>query len=147
MNTINKYHPARSVFGDIEKWFEPFQARFDLEKNDLFATDWTPAVDIKDEKDKFIIHADLPGVKAKDIDVSLEKGILTIKGEREAEKKTEKENYVHTERSKGTFMRRFSLPDTVDAENIEANSQDGILEVVLHKTAESGARKINVGEK
>ncbi len=143
-NDINQYRPARSVFSELQKLFEPLQTTSPFGKNDVFATDWIPAVDIKDENDKFIIHADIPGVNAKDIDIQLENNILTIKGSRETEQKEEKNNYVHIERSKGTFMRRFSLPDSIDPNKIEAGSKDGILELILYKTKESGSRKINV---
>lgn len=141
---VRHRHPAHYLMKELENWFDPFQPRSNEE---VFASEWTPVVDIKDEKDKFVIHADVPGVKANDIEVNLEKGILTIKGKREYEQKEEKDNYVHVERSKGSFMRRFSLPDSVDADNIEASTKDGVLEIILHKTRESGARKITVSEK
>lgn len=142
-NELYQYRPARTLFNEFQRFLEPWQNNL-LSKNDVFATDWIPAVDIKDENDKFIIHADIPGVNAKDIDVQLENNILTIKGSRESELKEEKGNFVHMERSKGTFMRSFSLPDTVDSENIKAKSKDGILEVILQKTKQNGSRKISV---
>lgn len=144
-NDLFPYRSNRSLLNEFQRILEPWQSNF-LSKDDVFATDWVPAVDIKDENDKFIIHADVPGVNAKDIDVQLENNILTIKGSRESQSKEEKNDFVHIERSKGTFMRRFSLPDTVNSENIQAKCKDGILEVVLHKTKETGSRKITVKE-
>lgn len=146
MSTSNLHRPTRTMFSELEKFFEPLQSTYSVGKNDIFASDWVPAVDIEDKNDKFIIHADIPGVSAKDIEIHLENNVLTIKGQRESEQKVEKNNYVYTERSKGTFMRRFSLPDTVDADKIEAKSKDGILQITLHKSKESGSRKINVSE-
>ena len=107
-------------------------------------SDWTPAVDIKEEAERFVLHADIPGVSADDIEVSMEKGILTVKGERKHESTESAEGYKRLERSHGVFIRRFSLPDSVDSENISASSQDGVLEVVLPKQAPQQPRKIEV---
>jgi HSP20 family protein len=107
-------------------------------------SDWTPAVDIKEEDNQYLIHADIPGVKAGDIEVSMEKGVLTIKGERKHESTESSDGYKRVERSHGVFMRRFSLPDSVDAENISASSQDGVLEVVIPKAEPEQPRRIQV---
>ena len=107
-------------------------------------SDWTPAVDIKEEEDRFVLHADIPGVSADDIDVSMEKGILTVKGERRHESTESKEGYKRLERSHGVFIRRFSLPDSVDAEHIAASSKDGVLEVILPKQQPQQPRRIEV---
>lgn len=107
-------------------------------------SDWTPAVDIKEEPDRFLLHADIPGVKADDIEVSMDKGILTIKGERKHESTESKEGFKRVERSHGVFMRRFALPDGVDGENITASSNDGVLEVVLPKSEPEKPRRISV---
>ena len=96
-------------------------------------SDWTPAVDIKEEADRFVIHADVPGVDPKDIEVNMENGVLTIKGQRESEKKEEREGYKRIERVRGSFFRRFSLPDTADAEKINAKAKNGVLELVIPK--------------
>lgn len=105
---------------------------------------WRPAVDIREESNRFVILADLPGVDPKDIEITMEKGVLTIKGERAAEEKQEKEGYRRVERVRGTFYRRFSLPDTADAEHIEAKGKNGVLEITLPKVAEVQPRKISV---
>jgi HSP20 family protein len=106
--------------------------------------DWTPAVDIKEEKNAYIIHADIPGVDPKDIEVQMENGVLTVKGERESEKKEEREGYKRIERSKGSFFRSFSLPDSVDGDKISAKSKNGVLEVTIPKTTKNGSKKITV---
>ena len=87
--------------------------------------DWTPAVDIQENAESFIIHADLPGVKVADIEVTAENGLLTIKGVRDSKKIEEKDNYKRIERFSGSFMRRFTLPETADVDNINAASRDG----------------------
>ena len=122
-----------------------FEGRAPSEDNGSVVTsDWVPAVDVKEEADRFVIHADIPGVKPEDIDVHMEHGMLTIKGERESEKKEEREGYKRIERSRGSFYRRFSLPETADADKIAANSKDGVLEVIIPKQAEVQPRKIEV---
>jgi HSP20 family protein len=111
-------------------------------ENDV--ADWAPAVDIIEEKDRFVLRADVPGVKPEDIDVSMDAGVLTVSGERKTESTTEEAGYRRVERATGRFYRRFSLPDTADAENIAAKSSNGILEVVIPKLPEVQARRITV---
>lgn len=107
-------------------------------------SDWSPAVDIKEEEERFLIHADIPGVSADDIEVSMEEGVLTIKGERKHESTESGKDYKRLERSHGVFIRRFSLPDTVDANNISASSQNGVLELILPKSVPQQPRRIEV---
>jgi HSP20 family protein len=106
--------------------------------------DWAPAVDIREEDKQFVIHADLPGVEAKDIDVSLEKGILTLRGARKLEKRDEKNGFRRVERISGEFYRSFSLPDTADSQAVKARFANGVLEVVIPKQAQVLPRKISV---
>jgi len=108
------------------------------------ASDWVPAVDIKEDDKHFTITADLPGVDAKDIDVHAENGVLTICGERESEKKEEREGYKRIERSYGSFFRRFSLPDTADTDKISAKADNGVLTVTIPKHAKVLPKKIEV---
>ncbi|MDP3875500.1 MAG: Hsp20/alpha crystallin family protein [Methylobacter sp.] len=106
--------------------------------------EWTPAVDIKEEADKFVIYADIPGVKPEAIDVSMEAGVLTVKGEKESEIKTEKEGYKRVERTSGSFYRRFSLPDSADGEAINAKCKLGVLEIIIPKREAIKPKRINV---
>ena len=122
--------------------FDPNRRADDTSR--IEGSDWTPAVDIKEEGDRYLLHADIPGVKADDIEVSMDKGVLTIKGERKHESTESKEGYKRVERSHGVFMRRFSLPDGVDGENISASSKDGVLEVVIPKSEPEKPRRIEV---
>lgn len=108
------------------------------------ASDWVPAVDIKEEPDCFLIRADVPGVDPKAIEVHAENGMLTIKGERESEKKEEKAGYKRVERVYGSFFRRFSLPDTADTDKISAKSNNGVLEIRVPKHEKVQPRKIAV---
>jgi len=112
----------------------------------VVTSDWTPAVDIKESEHAFTIIADIPGVDPKDIEVHMENGMLTIKGERESEKKEEKEGYKRVERSYGSFYRRFSMPDTADADKIAAKSKNGVLEITIPKHEKLQPRKISVQE-
>jgi len=114
------------------------------EANIATASDWVPAVDIKEDKDSFIIKADLPGIDPKDIEVHAEGGMLTIRGERESEKKEERTGYKRIERSYGSFFRRFTLPDTADTDKITAKGNNGVLEIRIPKHEKLQPRKITV---
>ena len=106
--------------------------------------EWAPAVDIKEEADKFVIQADLPGVKSEEIDVSMEEGVLTIRGERKTDASTNKEGYKRIERTHGTFYRRFSLPDTANPDAVSAKFNLGVLEIVIPKREPVQPKRINV---
>ena len=106
--------------------------------------DWVPAVDIKEEDKQFVLHADLPGVDAKDIEVSLEKGVLTIRGRRAAEAREETDGYRRVERVSGEFFRRFTLPDTADSTAVKAKFVNGVLEVQIPKQPTVLPRRISV---
>ena len=127
---------------EVNRLFET--SRFGDEETGNMLADWMPAVDIKEEPAQFVIHADLPGVDLKDIEVTLENGVLTLKGQRASEKKEETENYRRIERVRGTFLRRFSLPDAVDAEKVAAKCKDGVLELVVPKREAAQPRRIAI---
>ena len=95
--------------------------------------EWVPAVDIKEEAERYVLFADLPGVSPSTIDVGMENGILTLSGIRETEAKTNREAYKRVERLHGSFHRRFSLPDTVDSDGISARYANGVLEIIIPK--------------
>jgi HSP20 family protein len=106
---------------------------------------FAPAVDIYEEKDAYFVKAELPGVKAEDVHVSVENGVLTLKGERKFEREEKRENYHRIERSYGEFTRSFSLPKTVDAENVRANMAEGVLTLTIPKKAAPEPKRIQVG--
>lgn len=113
--------------------------------NDYSAVaDWVPAVDIIEEKQRFVLRADVPGVNAEDIDVSMDNGVLSISGERHAIATTDDSGVQRIERATGRFLRRFTLPDAADAETIAARCSNGILEVTIPKMPEIQARRITV---
>lgn len=113
-------------------------------RKDVFLT---PAVDIIDEKDHIKVRADLPGMKKDDIEVSLDSGILTIKGEKKEEKEVKEKDYLRSERYYGAFHRSFTLPSGVDAQKVNAAYKDGVLEVLLPKKEEAKAKQVKVDVK
>ena len=146
MNVV-RYEPwslLNQLHNEIDQMVTPRRRRVNEEGVSIAASDWTPAVDIKEEVDRFVITADVPGVDPKDIEVHMENGILTIKGARLTESKEEREGYKRVERVRGSFYRRFSLPDTANAEAISAKSQHGVLEVVIPKQQKLQPRRIQV---
>ena len=105
---------------------------------------WVPAVDVMEEKERFVLRADVPGVAATDIDVNMEDGVLTVSGERHAESRDDIDGLRRFERASGRFSRRFTLPETADAEHIAAKSANGILEVTIPKLPQVQPRRITV---
>lgn len=153
---IQRWRPGRGVlrrgpFRELSRWEE--------EMEDLvgrFVRDWpfpqwsgegrgvAPAVDMIDKADEVVLRADLPGLEQKDIEVHVEEGVLTIRGERQAENEVKEANYYVSERWAGSFTRSLSLPPGVDAEKIKASFKNGVLEVHLPKTKEAKGKKIEV---
>lgn len=107
-------------------------------------TAWAPTVDIYETGDELVIKADLPEVAEKEIDVRVENNMLTIRGERKLEQKVKEENYLRMERSYGFFARSFSLPNSVNTEQIHAQYNDGVLTVTLPKRAESKPKQVKI---
>jgi HSP20 family protein len=124
-----------------------FNLEFEDDDNTLSPANWSPSVDIAEKDDHFLIQADVPGVDPKNIEVSMENGYLTVKGERKTESKDEKDGYNRVERSHGTFYRRFSLPETADSDNVSASSNNGVLEIKVGKAEIAKAKKITVDVK
>jgi len=108
------------------------------------AAGWLPAVDIHEEKERFVLRADLPGVSPDDIDVHMEDGVLSLSGERSAQNTDEIDGLKRFERISGKFYRRFNLPETADADGISARCANGILEIRIPKAARVQARRIAV---
>lgn len=141
--TMMRYEPW-SLIDQMRREMERAMDARTAEGSSVATSDWVPAVDIKEDADSFLIKADIPGVDPQDIEVHMENGVLTIKGEKESEKKEEKEGYKRVERTYGSFYRRFGLPDTADPEKISANSVNGVLEVRIGKQEKVQPRKISV---
>ena len=101
--------------------------------------DWTPAVDVHEEADRYVVRADLPGVESKDIQVTADDGVLTLRGTRSAEKRSER-----IERVSGSFLRRFTLPENVQAGEIRARHANGVLELSLPKQARVEPKRVAI---
>ena len=108
---------------------------------------WAPAIEVFDKEDKFVVKAEVPGIKSEDIDVSVVGDTLTIKGEKKAETEVKEEDYYCCERSYGSFSRSIALPSLVDANKIDADYENGVLEVSLPKKPEVKPKKIAVSAK
>lgn len=144
MSLMNVYRPGSLVSQlneEMNRMFTMNAAQDDVTAN---SGDWTPAVDIIEDDASYTIHADVPGVKPEEVQVEVENGVLTLKGEREETKKDEKEGYKRIERVYGSFYRRFTLPETVNADDIKAKTQHGVLEVVIPKRAKPEPKRIHV---
>ena len=109
---------------------------------------WSPAVDVHEEEQRFVLRADLPGVKPADIEITAEKGVLALRGSRNFEQKKDQEKdnsrYSRVERVTGKFVRTFTLPDNVQSDAIKAAFKDGVLELTIPKQAKPEPRKIEV---
>lgn len=105
---------------------------------------WYPAVDVFEDAERFIVRAELPGMKSSDVNVSIENSTLTISGERKLESEEKKDNYLRIERRYGSFRRSFQLPNTVDAAKISAEMKDGMLTVTLPKRIEVQPKQIKI---
>jgi HSP20 family protein len=127
-----------------------FQQQFDravgesADGADSASVSWIPHVDVREEAERFLVVADVPGVEGKDIEVTAEKGVLTIRGERRSEKKASADGFERVERATGTFLRRFTLPESADAEAIKARHVNGVLEVTIPKRPQEQPRRISV---
>jgi HSP20 family protein len=145
---ITRYNPWQVHGGNLQdemrNVFDRFFNAEETDQSNVVTSQWTPRVDIKEEDGRFVIFADIPGVDPKDIEVTMEKGILSIKGERKSETTEQNGKLTRIERSHGLFYRRFALPDSADAEGIKASGRNGVLEVSIPKRPETAPRRINV---
>src|SRR6266852_8826283 len=132
--SISRYDPFRDL--------RTLQHSFDDEG--IARGSWSPSVDIYENKDHIVLEAELPGMSREDFDLSVENNVITLRGERHFEKKEETDNYHRVERAYGTFMRSFTLPNTVSAEGANADYRNGVLRVTLPKREETKARRIEV---
>ena len=133
---INQLHK------EMNRLFDARLVGESAEQSAAATSDWVPLVDIREEQDRFVIEADVPGVDPKDIEVTMENGVLTIRGQRP--EPAEGARYKRRERPFGTFYRRFMLPDTADAEAVSATGRHGVLQVVIPKRRQAQPRRITV---
>ncbi|TAK92930.1 MAG: Hsp20/alpha crystallin family protein [Verrucomicrobia bacterium] len=130
-----------NLHDEIDRLFESPLAAFGASP---YAEAWLPAVDVVENKDNFVVKAELPGMKKDEIQVTLQDGLLTLSGERKFETKSEDAEVHRAERFVGRFQRTLSLPSTVAADQVKAAYADGVLTITLPKSEEAKARKIDV---
>lgn len=148
MQTVIKYNPwsiLRDIQGEVNQLFNQEHNTSDL--SNVETSEWSPRVDIKEEPNKFIITADLPGVDPKEIEISMKRNVLSIKGTRRIDRNIKKEHYSRIERFSGLFYRQFALPaEHVNSEEIQAKSKHGVLEIIIPKKEGFISKKIEVQE-
>ena len=137
----NHHYPLQD---ELQQVFERFFGNNETDSSSVVTSQWVPRVDIKEEANRFVIFADLPGVDPSTIEVDMDKGVLSIKGERKAEVKAEGERWSRNERAHGVFYRRFALPDSANPDGIQASGKHGVLEISIPKRPEASPRRINV---
>ncbi len=139
MSTIQRWNPSR-LQDEVNRLFD---TSFGLTRN-TESYGWTPAVDVYEDTEGVTFKFELPEVEGKDVDVRLEDGVLTVRGERKLEKEDRREGYHRIERSYGTFARSFTLPATLEADKATAEHKNGVLRVFVPKRAEAKPKSINV---
>ena len=148
--TIMRFDPFRDLAtlqDRIDRLFEDRQGRgqsFWGTGEALEGAAWAPAVDIVETDNEIILKADLPGVDPKDVDIQVHDGTLTLRGERKFESDVNEDNFRRAERAYGSFVRSFTLPQTVDAEHVSAQYRNGVLELKLPKRPEAKPKQIKV---
>lgn len=151
-NQQNAWDPFREFQELSDRLNTLFSPRYapantDAREQALTVFDWAPAVNISETEKAYVVKADLPDVKKEDVKVRHDKGVLTLEGERRQEKREENEKFHRVESSFGKFLRRFTLPEDVQVEAIEATFKDGALTVTIPKAQPKApkAREIQVG--
>lgn len=140
----NSFNGRAALPDEVRNAFERFFNQGDADSSSVVTSQWTPAVDIREEAQRFVILADIPGVDPQAIEIHMDKGILTIKGERKAESDEEGVKTSRAERSVGIFHRRFALPDSADADSISASGRNGVLEIAIPKKPQTTPRRIAI---
>jgi HSP20 family protein len=151
MTVLTRWEPFREVSTLQDRINRVFRDSYTGASQDdsLTTSSFTPAVDVYEDEHKVTLKIEVPGIDEKDIDVRLENNTLTVHGERKIEKEEKEENYRRVERQYGSFTRTFTLPQTVDSENVTASYDKGVLNISLPKKAEAKPKqiKVNVGVK
>lgn len=146
MNIMHRelYHPRRTI-GRSHRNTDPFWRFLDSPWAEAKSVaEWVPAVDIKEEEARFVILADLPGLDAADLDITMTDGVLSLEGKREIRSQEDQQGFRRTERKSGRFKRSFSLPETADPSGIAADYQNGVLEITIPKQQPAQPRRIEV---
>jgi HSP20 family protein len=148
MNATTRWDPFKEM-EDLQnrfsKWFGLTQARpGNGGQESMTVTEWAPPVDITEDDKEYLVKADLPEVKKEDVKVTVENGVLTITGERKFQKEEKDKRYHRIERSYGSFMRSFALPDGADGSKVNAEFKDGVLKVHLPKSEKAKPKAVEV---
>jgi len=140
------HDPFENLHKQVDRLFGGFFNDFSMPKLQLRNGDLVPKLDFKETDKAYQIDVELPGIPAKDVEISVTKGILTVKGEKKGESEEKRKDYIRVERSYGCFERSLALPEDADDGKIEATSKDGVLTVTVAKKvgAAQAARKIEV---
>ncbi len=141
---LTKWEPLREIEEMFDRYTKAMGWPLARGSEPMTAADWTPKVDISETDSQILIKADIPGVAKEDVKVTLENGMLSIRGERRQEKEDKGEKFHRIERSYGSFYRSFSLPRTVDAQAIKASFDNGMLQLILPKTASASPDSVEI---
>jgi HSP20 family protein len=147
MTVITRWDPFREFSSLQDRMNRLFRDSFGEGQEALSTSTFAPPVDVYEDEHNVTLKIEVPGIDEKDIDVRIENNTLTVHGERKFEKEEKEENYRRVERQYGSFTRSFTLPNTVDPENVQANYEKGVLKIKLAKKAEAKPKqiKVNVG--
>ena len=148
MTVLTRWEPFREFVTLQDRMNRLFRESYPEGREEALTTStFAPPVDVYEDEHSITLKIEVPGIDEKDIDVRLENNTLTVHGERKFEKEEKEENYRRVERQYGSFTRTFTLPNTVDAENVTANYDKGVLKVELAKKSEAKPKqiKVNVG--
>jgi HSP20 family protein len=139
-----KYTPFQNDFEEFPAGLRVFQDSLSRLFSEPASRPWSPAVDIYENENELVLKADIPEIDPKNVGIQIENGTLTLKGERKFEEQKNGKGYHRIERGYGTFVRAFTLPDTVDAEKVKADYKNGVLSVKLPKKEVAKPRTVNV---
>ncbi len=143
MGAISAWSPFRELERIARRWESPLPRAFeDFEDNHNEA--FVPAVESYVKDGNLVVRADVPGLELKDLDVSVLRNVLTVKGERKSEKEVKKEDYLRREVSYGSFERRMSLPEGAAADQVKANFKNGVLEITIPLAKEAVVKKVQI---
>jgi HSP20 family protein len=143
--TIVRWEPFRELSSLQTEMNRLFNAAFDTPPGNGGARRWTPAMDLVETDEHFVLRADLPGLTESDVNIELEDNVLTVSGERKAERQEKGEGFYRVERSFGSFSRALTLPKGIDPEGVKAEFDNGVLEVRVPKPEQRKPRKITIG--
>jgi len=142
INTLTRWEPME--LADVENRLSRFFGRRTNGRDDITLADWAPLADITEDDKEYVIKAELPDVKKEDVKVTVENGVLTIAGERKFEKEEKNKKYHRVERSYGSFVRSFALPDLAAADKVKAEFKDGMLTVHVPKSEKARTKQVEV---